>query len=131
MASVLIVEDDWDSAEPLVLFLQRKGHNVVCVPNGREALVALTTSPPDVILLDMRMPVMDGVSFLEVLRSYLRWLHLPVIIVSAVPGGPMLDRAHRFEISKTFRKSLLNYDELEEAIEQVVPAARGGRARMN
>lgn len=63
MSSVLVIEDDPDMRGLLVLMLEEQGHNVRAAPNGRAALEALQSERPDVILLDMKMPVMDGWEF--------------------------------------------------------------------
>lgn len=123
VAAVLIVEDEFDAAEPLMLYLQRRGHTVRCVPNGRDALAALITERPDAAILDLRMPVMDGLEFLQVIRSYLRWYSLPVIVVTAVPHGPMLDRVQSLGVTKVFQKAAMNYDEVAAAVDEAVLTA--------
>src|SRR4051812_17057579 len=98
VASVLVVDDDIDGCDAVVRFLAKAGHTTRCVPNGREALIALTSLTPDVVILDMRMPEMDGITFLEVIRCYLRWSYLPVIVLSALSDGPMIDRAEQMGV---------------------------------
>ncbi len=119
MALVLFVEDELDSAEPIVMFLSRQGHTVMCRPNGRDALIALMESPPDVILLDLRMPIMDGVDFLQVLRSYLRWDKLPVVVLTALPNGPEMARARKYKVERVFVKANFNLQELGETIDSL------------
>src|SRR2546421_7473443 len=82
MAQILVVEDDQDTAESLARFLRRQKHQVMCAGDGHEALGLLMQSMPDVVLLDLRLPEMDGLTFLNVVRSYLRWTSLPVIVVT-------------------------------------------------
>jgi CheY-like chemotaxis protein len=65
MAYVLIVEDNTTLSQAYKLILQREGHKVHVAANGKEALRFTDVSVPDVILLDMLMPVMSGVTFLE------------------------------------------------------------------
>jgi CheY-like chemotaxis protein len=123
MPNVLIVEDNLDSADVLERFLLKHGYTVNAVPNGREALVALTSeAPPDVILLDLRMPEMDGLQFLEVVRGYLRWTDLPVIIVTAYADEGLAERAAKLGVERVFHKAALDLQELREAIERVTPA---------
>ena len=86
MAFIMIVDDAVDSCEPLAKYLEKSGHEVQCVPNGREALASVIARTPDVVVLDLLMPEMDGPSFLEVTRSYLRLQSLPV-------RAPPLDEA--------------------------------------
>src|SRR5262245_25578934 len=56
---VLVVEDDADSADVLAVALRKPGYEIECVPDGRQALFAISEQRPDVIILDLRMPVMD------------------------------------------------------------------------
>jgi CheY-like chemotaxis protein len=80
------------------------------------------------VILDMRMPEMDGVSFLEVLRSYLRWQHVPVILVTAYPEGPDIDHAAELGAPDVFRKGDLGFDELLAVVEQKLSAGGGAGA---
>src|SRR5579871_4063609 len=57
---ILIVEDDTETAEMLARFLQRKGHAVQIAPDGRSAFTALETWEPDVALIDIGLPDIDG-----------------------------------------------------------------------
>lgn len=75
MAKILVVDDSEDSRETLAAYLRKFDHDVTCVPNGREALSHVLATLPDVILLDLLMPEMDGPSFLEVIRSYCVFNH--------------------------------------------------------
>jgi CheY-like chemotaxis protein len=69
MASILIVDDDSETCEPILLFLRRSGHTVECCGNGREALTHLLNRLPDAVLLDLMMPEMDGFQFVTELRK--------------------------------------------------------------
>jgi CheY-like chemotaxis protein len=118
MASILIVDDDPDGSEPVARFLRKSGYRVVTVPNGREALSMLTGALPDLIILDMRMPEMDGAHFLEVLRSYLRWQDVPVILVTAYPEDPGIPHAAELGATEVFRKGDLDLEELVATVER-------------
>ena len=72
MSAVLVVDDTAHCTEPLARLLQKSGHTVRCAANGREALATLIRFQPDVIILDMHMPVMDGVTFLHAMRTPMR-----------------------------------------------------------
>ena len=63
MSSVLVIEDDPDMRGLLVLMLEEQGHTVRAAADGRAGLEAVQHERPDVILLDMKMPVMDGWEF--------------------------------------------------------------------
>ena len=79
---VLIVDDDPDILQTLGLCLSTEGYRVVMASNGEEALEVLKTERPDVILLDLMMPVMDGWQFVAELDA--RGLRTaPLLILSA------------------------------------------------
>jgi len=81
---VLVVDDDRMNRTLLTRSLERAGHIVRTAENGREALVLLREDPPDVVLLDILMPELDGVSVLAELKADAGLNHLPVIMISAV-----------------------------------------------
>jgi len=69
-ATVLVVDDDPDTVETMREILQEEGHTVLSASNGREGLQVALQIIPDLVLLDLEMPVMDGRSFLaEVAKS--------------------------------------------------------------
>src|SRR5438045_3442519 len=121
MSYVMIVDDAPDAAEPLARFLRRGGYAVKCVHNGREALAEVINSPPDVVILDLFMPEMDGPSFLEVLRSYLRLQAMPVIVVTGAPDSPMAEQARQLHVNAILVKAKATFEDIRNAVE----AARG------
>jgi CheY-like chemotaxis protein len=118
MAKILVVDDDSAGSEPLCSFLTKAGHDVSCLPNGRKALAAIIDDPPDVVVLDLFMPEMDGGSLLEVLRSYLRLQSMPVIVWTGLPDSPMVERARHLKVNAILVKGKVTLDELRQAIEQ-------------
>ena len=124
MPHILVVDDDPDSREALSRMLERRGHHTTSVPNGREALAVLTSSAPDLIVLDLRMPQMDGIMFLDVLRSYLRLQHIPVLLMTAYSESPELTRAEALGIRATFPKGEGDFNELLDAVDREVGPAR-------
>jgi two-component system cell cycle response regulator len=66
---VLIVEDEITLREPMMLSFKSQGYDVTSATNGEEGLKAALSTQPDMILLDLTMPVMDGVTMLKKLRS--------------------------------------------------------------
>jgi len=120
MASVLVVDDDADAAEALCRFLRKAGHTVECVANGREALASILTTTPNAVILDLAMPEMDGARFLEVLRSYLRLQSLPVVLWTALPNSPILDKARRHGVAAVHLKPSASYKDILRSIEQAM-----------
>lgn len=118
MSYVLVVDDDSDAREAVARYIQKRGHHVTCAGNGREAIKALVESPtPDAVILDARMPEMDGVSFLEVIRCYLRWQSLPVFMLTAFAEGTHIRRAGQLGVQKIFLKANFTMEDLMQHIE--------------
>jgi two-component system chemotaxis response regulator CheY len=78
---VLVVDDDPDIRELLFTALEDEGFEVVPAGNGQEALAIIQTFRPDVIVLDLMMPVMDGWQFASALRA--RDEDIPIVLLSA------------------------------------------------
>lgn len=81
---ILIVDDSPMSLRLLMHILTMHGYDVRCVTSGQEALAAARSSPPDLILLDVMMPEMNGFEMAERLRVDKRMRDIPVIFVSAL-----------------------------------------------
>ena len=124
MAKILIVDDEPDASRAVGFYLEKCGHDVTCVGNGREALTQVLTNMPDVVLLDLVMPLMDGLSFLEVVRSYLHFESLPVIVVTGMEDDPKLDSMQRLEVSGTLVKGKATVQEIRFALEAAAEGAR-------
>jgi DNA-binding response OmpR family regulator len=80
-STVLVVDDDAALTRLLRLILRDGGFHVRTAMNGRQALDEVTTDEPDVIILDLQMPVMDGRTFIREMHA--RGLHPRVLVLSA------------------------------------------------
>ena len=80
---VLVVDDDPDILEALSEILEAEGFDIRRARNGKEALERLEPEPPQLILLDLMMPVMDGWEFAQRMRQRPRVAHIPIIVLSA------------------------------------------------
>src|SRR4051794_35487569 len=116
MARILFVDDDADTRESMAVVLRDAGHEVHCVPNGREALALVLAHLPDVVLLDLMMPEMDGPSFLEVVRSYLRIQSLPVVVFTGLAESPMVERARALKVNSILVKGKALPDDILKAV---------------
>jgi DNA-binding response OmpR family regulator len=79
---VLIVEDEIHIAEALAFLVEDAGYRVRLAHNGKEALESISAAPPDLIITDLMMPVMDGAQLLHILREQ-RHSTVPVVLMSA------------------------------------------------
>ncbi len=83
MTKIMIVDDEFDIRLVLSMTLEDSGYEVVQAVNGSEALETVRTVNPDLILLDINMPEMDGFQVLEQLKSYRDTADIPVMMISA------------------------------------------------
>ena len=121
MSKVLIVDDDLDNAEVLRRALERVGYRAACAANGQAALTEVTNERPELILLDLRMPVMDGITLLQILRSYLRWHDLPVVVVTAAGQGPEIEKLKEFHVAGVYHKAAYDLSDLVHHVEGLLP----------
>lgn len=85
---VLVVEDQPEAAELIASILQREGCEVVIANDGERALELARELPrPDLVLLDLELPVMDGRALLETMRSDPSLSGIPVVVVSEAPDA--------------------------------------------
>ena len=82
--TVLIVEDEEDLSFLLECVLHDAGYSTSCAHNGAEALAYMEAVLPDLIVSDLMMPVMSGVELCEVIAHDDHYLHIPVIVMSAL-----------------------------------------------
>lgn len=83
MAKILIAEDERDIRELIAFTLQFAGHEVITTSNGEEALQAVRTHKPDLVLLDVRMPRLTGYEVCKEIKADSQTKAIPVIFLSA------------------------------------------------
>ena len=116
MSAVLVVDDTADCTEPLARLLQKSGHTVRCAANGHEALAALIRFRPDVILLDMHMPVMDGVTFLEVMRCNAAWKDVRVVVFTGYGDGLPAGHLAQLGVGEVLLKASTDFGRVLKAV---------------
>lgn len=84
MTNILVVEDDKFLADAYRNILELKGFNVELSYNGQEGLNHLDKHQPDLILLDINMPVIDGVEFLERIKTNSKLKKIPVLLITGI-----------------------------------------------
>jgi CheY-like chemotaxis protein len=113
---VLIVDDEPDIRATVSAMLEIEGYMVSEAANGADALAAVEMNPPDVILLDMRMPVLDGWGFAAEMRR--RNHAIPIVVMTAARDAARWagEVAAAAFVAKPF-----GYDDLITAVEQAAP----------
>jgi CheY-like chemotaxis protein len=80
MGSVLLIEPNRALGQTYLKALEHAGHRVCHVTGAQEAIQAADEREPDIVLLEMRLAVHDGVEFLHEFRSYAEWQKIPVVL---------------------------------------------------
>ena len=105
---VLLIDDEDDFRQLMKFWLESKGYSVLAASNGSDGIDLVKNDQPNIVFLDLRMPVMDGVATLKEIRTFNR--DLPVIVISAFLDDPRAKEAMAFGISGVFNKAK-NFDE--------------------
>jgi two-component system, cell cycle response regulator DivK len=116
--TILVADDNLASRELMRELLEASGHRVVEATNGREALDLIDRDPPDVVFLDLQMPVLDGFCVVRQLRSDERFRRLPAVAVtaSAMLGDRELAIAAGFD---SYITKPINLNEVRKQAEQL------------
>ena len=120
---ILIVEDTPIVREPMACLLRNEGYEVVSAANGVDALASLETKPVDLVLLDVLMPKMNGVTFLENFRANPRYSDVPVIAVTGVLDSTWLLRLRELDVRTVINKGRFEVDALLEEVHRHLPQA--------
>ena len=125
MLKLLVVDDEPDICSLISDALVDEGHEVTCAADGKDALASVLAHVPDVVILDLAMPEMDGPSFLEVIRSYLRLQSLPVVVLTGLEESPMVARAQALKVNSVLVKSKATPDDILKAVEEAAVRVPG------
>ncbi len=118
---VLVVDDEPDARGWIGAMLSRDGWTTDVAVNGQDALDKVDRALPDLIILDLMMPVMDGFTFLRALRARPDAAHVHVVVLTAKE----VTRAERADlegnVDRVLQKGSLKLDELREELRRLVP----------
>ena len=101
MAKILVVEDEPSLQKLLEYQLKRIGHEIVVVANGQQALASVKSDRPDLVLLDVMLPVMGGFQVLRQLQEDKNTSNIPVIMLSA--------KGQQHDIAAGIEKGVFDY----------------------
>jgi CheY-like chemotaxis protein len=119
MKKVLVVDDQADCSEPMARLLGLCGFEAGTASDGRSALEKLPGFRPDLVLLDLAMPGMDGFEFLRVLRGVPQWTCLPVIVFTAFYNDQMHSGLRLLGVNDVFGKGQTDFDLLMNRISEI------------
>jgi CheY-like chemotaxis protein len=92
-ATILVVEDSTDTRNVLCFSLTKSGYKVVMAVNGEEAVSVALREQPDLILMDLNMPLMDGLAATQQLRAHEELREVPILAVTAYDTYGMKEAA--------------------------------------
>ncbi len=118
--TVMVVEDDERTREMVIRMLNKAGWQVIEANNGEMALRCLEKYHPDLILLDLMMPEMDGFEFIVHLRKHEQWQHIPVVVLTA-KDITIEDRVWlNNRVDTVFQKGAYHRDELLRHVRELL-----------
>ncbi|HZZ45210.1 MAG TPA: response regulator [Tepidisphaeraceae bacterium] len=115
-ANILVVDDTASAREPLARLLRLSGYATTCAGDGLEALTVMERRTPDLVLLDLMMPNVDGLSFLRQIRNDPRFARVPVILITAADASEQLAEARGVGVQGCMIKAAFTVPELLERI---------------
>lgn len=124
MAHLLIVDDDRSLRQFLDILFSKDGYQVFTAETGKEALKLMEKQPVDVVLADIRMPEMDGLSLLKEIKG--RWPQIPVIMITAFASMDTAVSAMR-EGAFDYVTKPFNLSELRETVARALKKAEKSR----
>jgi two-component system response regulator VicR len=120
MAKILIVEDEKLLNEAYELVLKKEGHEVQTAFNGQDALDAFTRARPELVLLDLRMPKMDGVEFLKQLEKKGDYSDVHIIVFSNYDEQKEIDEAFAHGATRYILKAWSSPKELVKVVNETL-----------
>ncbi|MFC1646299.1 response regulator transcription factor, partial [Candidatus Omnitrophota bacterium] len=116
---ILVVDDDKDIVERLEAKLKREGYKTVVAYDGREALTRVSKDDPDIVLLDLMLPELNGFDVLQEIRQKHNERWRPVIIVSARDEMDSLKKSYSLEADHYITKPC-NLEEIIRGIKTMI-----------
>jgi len=113
---ILVGEDDKNYANIFRLKLEKEGYEVFIAGNGREVLEIAKHEEPQLILLDIIMPIQNGFDTLKILKSDADLLHIPVIVVSNLGQDEDVKKAEKLGASDYLIKANISIQEMVEKV---------------
>lgn len=116
-ATILVVEDDVTLNEAYELILKNAGYNIVTAFDGQQALKKIENIKPDLIFLDLRMPIMDGVDFLKNYSAKKAHPDTKIIVFSNYDSQQEIDQVYKLGADRYILKAWTSPKELLKIVE--------------
>jgi CheY-like chemotaxis protein len=123
MPTVMVVDDTAIIRETVARILRKEGYTTVCASNGKEALETIQAAAPDIMLLDIMMPEMDGMATLAHLRQNPRWHSLPIIMMTALSDDEHQSKAEMLGASDYMVKARVSIDQMLQRMRRLLDVA--------
>ncbi|MDB5330327.1 MAG: response regulator receiver sensor signal transduction histidine kinase [Phycisphaerales bacterium] len=125
MSKILVIDDMAIFRDPIAASLRMAGYETCCAANGKEGIALLQSHQPDLILLDVSMPVMDGLTFLKTIRREKAFDATPVILLTAMADKQCVMQAAGFGVRDYLLKSRFSLTELLERVGKRLVEGKG------
>lgn len=121
MSKIMVIDDDQKIREIIQRFLEQRGHQVILVTDGAFGMEAIQKDRPDLIVLDVMMPELDGCALGYHLKFQSKFAHIPILMLTSLADRPYLatDIAADFFMTKPF-----SGEKLVEKIEEILASGK-------
>jgi CheY-like chemotaxis protein len=122
MQTILIVDDNIDLCKPMATLLKQLGYNSHYATGGEAALKFIADTVPDLVILDVMMPDMDGLEVLRRLKSDARTEPVPVVMFSAIADSEFRSHAISKGAADYWVKAGVDFAQMRQRIAKLLPA---------
>jgi len=123
MSVILVVDDTALAREAVARLLEFEGFQTVRASNGKEAYATLYSQKPDLVLLDLMMPEMDGITFIRMIRGHPQWETIPVIVLTGLQDdNHLIARAVELGVADLMCKARFGFEDLLARIRKAIAA---------
>ncbi len=117
---ILVVDDDNEVAKMYITHLKLKGFDTDRVDNGENALASALEFKPDLILLDVMMPKINGFDVLDILKNTTKTGSIPIIMLTSLNGQDDMDRAKKLGVDAFLEKSSTDLETISSKINEIL-----------
>ncbi len=127
--TILVVDDTALAREAVAKLLEYEGFRVMRAVHGRDAWAMMYDQSPDLVLLDLMMPEMDGITLLRMIRKSERYATLPVVVLTGASDDlKLVQRARELKIHDLVPKASFGFDDLLKRLRIHLPTAAAATA---